>query len=178
MPSRTVATTRDEVRAKLLIDDDDLDGCFVEQPEYFFQAAEAFTIANSGVDTLKLELKELTAELDQEIRRFAVETGEKLSETLISNRILLTPRIKQLNRKLLEAKRVADDWDSLKEAFIQRSYALKDLNSSQLARLNNLAMEQGSTGPRRNVGDAVRSQQEQLRRERRTQPRYQPRDGG
>lgn len=170
-----------ELRSNLRIDDDDLDQCLVEQPGYFFNAAEALSMANSEREAKKLELKEVIAELDQDIRRQALENEEKLSENSIANRLTTLPRIKALQRELLALAKTAEDYAALKDAYIQRSYALKDLVSIQLARFNNLNVERGSVGARNNVADRARAQGEQQRRDRATggsTPRYQPRDQG
>jgi hypothetical protein len=159
-------TETSEVRSKLRIDDDDLDQCLVEQPEYFYQAAERATSAGAERDGLELELKELKAQLDSDIRKAAEQREEKLTETALVNRIVTLPKVKELQRKVLDAKRQADDAVNLKEAFVQRSYALKDLNAVQVARMYNLGLERGATGARQNIGDRNRAAGETARRER------------
>jgi hypothetical protein len=166
---------RAEIRTKLRIDDDDLDRCLVEQPDYFFKAAEKYAEFNAQRDLLKLELKELTAQLDQDIRTKALREEVKITENAIANQITTLPKIKDLQRKLLEAQRAVEDWSSLKEGFVQRSYALKDLTAIQLARFNNLGVELGSVGARRDVGDRNRQRAEEMRREQRQQGSTQPR---
>jgi hypothetical protein len=170
-------TSREELREALIIDDDDLDKCLVEQPSLFYSAAEASSLADSKRDTVKLELKELKAQLDQDIRRKAIEDEEKLSETQLTNRIITLPVVKALERKLLALSKEAADCSALKESYEQRSYALKDLNARQNAQMMNLGLERGSVGTRREVGDRVRERAENLRRENRktSQSRFQPR---
>jgi hypothetical protein len=155
-----------EVRSKLKIDDDNLDDCLVEQPEYFYQAAMTLTEANAARDGLKLELKEVLAELDGDIRARLAAANEKATETGIANELRTLPRIKELERKCLEASRKAEAAAALRDAYVQRSYALKDLNAIQLARLSNLGVERGSTGARRNVGDRTETEANRLRDER------------
>lgn len=166
-PIRTEAPERRELKRALIIDPDDLDGCLVNQPGYFFNAAEAFSAANAARDTAKLELKELMAQLDQDVRRQAVELEEKITEVALSNRIMILPNVKVANRLVLQLSKEADDLQALKEAYVQRSYALKDLTAREIAQMNNLGVERGSTGQRRDVGDRVRDRQEQARRDRR-----------
>lgn len=175
MPNRPTRSTSDraEIREKLRIDDEDLDRCLIEQAEYFFQAAEMAVAAGAEHEAARLELKEAIAQLDADIRRKAALDDEKLSETALSNRIVVLPKIKELNRKVLSTKKLADELGVLKEAYIQRSYTLKDLNASQIARLYNLGVERGATGARRNVGDRNRTAAEQIRTE-----RYRPSNQG
>jgi hypothetical protein len=158
---------RRELKRALVIDADDLDGCLVNQPGYFFNAAEAFSAANAARDMAKLELKELMAQLDGDIRRQAIDNDEKLTEVALTNRITILPNVKSAQRRLLQLSKDADDLQALKEAYVQRSYALKDLTAREIAALNNLGVERGSTGQRRDVGDRVQERQEQMRRDRR-----------
>jgi hypothetical protein len=169
MPERTRTETPDRrvLKRALIIDADDLDGCLVNQPGYFFNAAEAYSAATAERDTAKLELKELVAQLDQDIRREALRLDEKLSETALSNRILVLPNVKTANRRVLQLSKEADDLLALKEGYVQRSYALKDLTAREISQLNNLGVERGSTGQRRDIGDKVQERQEQMRRDRR-----------
>jgi hypothetical protein len=180
-PRRPQRETRepDEVRTNLRIDEDDLDRCLVAQPEYFYQAAIAATAANAARDMLELELKELTAELDQDIREELGRLEARFTEAGITNKLRTLPRIKEKQRACLAARREADDAQALKEAFIQRSYALKDLTAIQLSRLNNLGIERGATSARRNVGDQIGDRVEAARIARdRSSDRYRPQDRG
>jgi hypothetical protein len=180
--ARPQPPSREELKEKLLIDDDDLDSGLVEQPSLFFAAAEAASLATSQRDTVKLELKELKAELDQDIRRNALnqDPPEKLTETQLSNRITLLPRVKDMERRLLAFNRTADDSTALKESFVQRSYALKDLTARQNSQMATLAIERGSDGARRDAGTRAREREIASRREqdRAVTPRYRSRDTG
>jgi hypothetical protein len=187
MPTRNETSRRrsdeeDEVRSKLRIDDEELDQCLIEQPEYFYQAAMRSTAANAEQNGLELELKEKRAELDGSIRQRLANTETKATEAAITNELDTLPVIKDLRRKCLSAKRAADEAQALKEAFIQRSYALKDLNAIQQARLFNLGVERGSTGARNALADRNRARTEEMRGERlrdqRDGGRYRPRDQG
>lgn len=166
-------TNRAEVRAKLRIDDSDIDASLVEQPEYFFQAGEQAVIASAVFRALKIELKEVTAELVEDIRRRALAADEKITEAGLNNQVTILPRIKQLQQKLLAAEKSAEDWGVLKDAYIQRSHTLRELNASQLARFYNLGVERGAVSNRRNIGDRNRAEIDRMRIE-----RYRPRDQG
>ena len=157
----------------LKIDEDALDQCLVEQADYYYQVAKLAIDAGGERDTLELQLKELKAELDADIRQQAIRNEEKLTETQLTNRITVLPRVKDLQRKCLEARRKADSLSVLKEGYQQRSYALRELNASQLARFYSLGTERGAAGARASVGDRIREQAEGIRRE-----RYRPRNSG
>jgi len=170
---------REEIRSKLRIDEDNMDSCLVEHSEYFFKAAEQVTLAGAKRDGLKLELEELVAVLDRDIRARNAAEDIKMSETGLSNTIKTTPRFQELQRKFMDAKKEADDWGTLKEAFQQRSYMLRELNQRQIAQMYNLSTERGTAGSRRNaVGDRNRAELEQRSADRRKSERYRPSNAG
>jgi len=163
---RSPTPTRADLESHLVIDEDNIDESLVDQPGYFDQVAKAHAASNANYEERKLELKELLAELDGDIRRRAIEAEEKLTEKQLENRITGLPRVKDKSREVLAAKRVADDWATLKESFQQRSYMLRELNTSQIARLHNLGVERGATDARTRIGDRNRVAAERLRSER------------
>lgn len=154
-----------ETRERLRIDEDDIDRMLVEHSEYFKRAGDYVTDATASYDALKLELKELTAQLDQDIRKNAQANDEKLSEAALSNRIIVLPKIKDLNRKLLTAKKRMDDATNLKESFQQRSYMLRGLNDSANARLYALGVERGASAASRRMGERNRERIDRQRTE-------------
>jgi hypothetical protein len=184
MTNRTL-NQREEIRGKLRIDEDDMDRCLVEHSEYFHKAAEQVTEATATRDALKLELEELVATLDRSIRERNIADDIKMSETGLSNTIKTTPRFQEAQRKHMDAVKVAADWGTLKEAFQQRSYMLRELNQRQIAQMYNLSTERGTAGSRRNaVGDRNRAELEQssaarrnARRDSSATERYRPGEG-
>ncbi len=169
---------REEIRAKLRIDEDDMDTCLVEHSEYFHKAAEQVTEAAAVRDGLKLQLEELQANLDRDIRARNLRDDIKMSETGLSNTIKTTPRYQELQAKYMAAVKTAADWSTLKEAFQQRSYMLRELNQRQIAQMYNLSTERGTVGARRSaIGDRNRVELEQRSAERRNSgrtERYRP----
>ena len=148
----------DELRSKLRIDEDNIDRCLVEQPDYFYQAAEAFAQAIATRDGLKLARDELIAQLDQDVRRHAGANDEKLSETQLTNRIKVLPKVKEAVRAYLNACKIADECEAMKESFQQRSYMLRELNASANARLYNLGIERGAGGARSRIVERGREE--------------------
>lgn len=181
MPRESSQRDATEVRSNLRIDEDDLDRCLVAQPEYFYQAALASTAANATRDFLELELKELSAELDQAIRAEAERLETKVTEGSIANQLRTLPRIKDKQRACLTARRAADDAQALKEAYIQRSYALKDLSANQRSRLTDLGIDGGSGGTsRRAAADRISNRVDTARLNSSGQQRgrYRPQEQG
>jgi hypothetical protein len=166
-PQDEEGQSRRELEASLQIDRDDLDSCLVDQPGYFYHVAEEVAQANARRDTLKLDLEEQTAVLDKEVRHNAQRDEEKITEAGIQNRLRTMPKIKELQRKYLDAKTEADSWAALKEAYQQRSFMLRELVALQLAQIHNLGVERGAVAARHEVGDRNRAATEALRRARR-----------
>lgn len=139
-------TSTSELRDNLRIDEDDIDRCLVAQPEYFYQAAEAVALANARRDTLKLERDETMAQLDRDIRKKAADEDRKITEGQLSSELKILPKIKEANRKYLDACKLADEAEAMKESYQQRSYMLRELNASANAQLYNLGLERGAGG--------------------------------
>ena len=104
-PRQRTRPDLDEIEEKLRIDEDDLDTCLVEQPEYFRHAAALASTAADRLASLELEMKELYAELDLDVRAKHVREETKFSENSLANELRNLPRIKELARKILTAKR-------------------------------------------------------------------------
>lgn len=116
-----------ELEAGLKIDKNDLDEAWIKHPDLTYKVGEQFALAISNRDALKLTIGEETAALDQQFRRQAAEAGEKVTETAIAKQIEGSQRMITLKQQYGQACYKADQWLALKEAFTQRSYALKYL---------------------------------------------------
>jgi hypothetical protein len=186
MPREPAAVRSSELRDKLRINEDDIDRCLIEQPEYFYMAAEAVATATGRRDTLKLQRDELTAELDQMLRKKAVDDEEKLTETQLTNRLKTLPKMMAANRAYIEVCKLVDEAVAMKDSYQQRSYMLRELNASSNARLYNLGLERGAGGARARVVDRGREEISRARessgvferRDSQPVPRHRARDQG
>lgn len=120
--------------AELSIDRDDLDECWVKQPELFYQVANAHVQAIARKDAVKLEVEECEAEENQKIRAAAVKAGEKVTEGAIGERLRLNKKYSDLQHQLLDCQAELKAWEALKEAYGQRSFALRDLVAMHISR--------------------------------------------
>lgn len=173
-PRNREEPTLQELEGSLEIDQDDLDSCLTRQPGLFNLVANQVITANSRRDTLKMQLEEVRAQLDQDIRQKAQEDSEgdnapkmKLTETAIQNQLRTMPRLKEAQRELMTASTQAERWQALKEAYLQRSYMLKELVAIQLAQFYNLGVEKGIVAARRDLGTQAREREIEGRRNRR-----------
>jgi len=121
------------LKQTLQIDKHNLDEELIKQPFLFQEVAEKLSNEVEKRDTLKNALKEADATLDQVIRKEAAEAGEKVTEKVISSRIETDETYLELKADYVASCGLADRFQGLKEAFMQRSYVLKDLCSLQMA---------------------------------------------
>lgn len=154
------------LRGQLVIDPDDLHSGLVEQPDLFYHVSESFAKAVSKRDEQKLQLEELTAELDQQLRRAYAQRQEKSTEASIQNALRGMPKIRTAEREFLKARLDADMWQALKEAFQQRSFMLRELVSLKLRQMEALSLESGAGVQRRALGNAIEKQNNVKRAER------------
>src|ERR1035437_9990232 len=136
-------TSIEKYRHFLEIDQDALDECLMQQPTVYYNVAQAFALANAERDACKLDLEELQAQLDQDIRAEALRKDEKLTETSLQNRLKTLPKMQDIQRVLLKKRQEAESWQMLKEAFQQRSYMLKEIVALFIAQRHDLALEGG-----------------------------------
>lgn len=135
-----------ELRKALEIDRDALDVCLEEQPSLYYHVAEGYTKAVAQRDSHKLALDELTAELDQQIRKKADDEARKITEASIQREMALFPKVKDATKRYYDAKALADEWLALKEAWQQRSFMLREIVALRLGELTNLSLERGAHG--------------------------------
>ena len=122
-----------EIEAALLIDKHDLDTELLSQADLFYRVAQEYTKAVSIKDEAYELMKETDANLNLSIREAAEQAQEKITEAKISATVLSHDQHSQIFSKWLNAKEESDKLGHLKEAFIQRSYMLRDLAQLYIA---------------------------------------------
>ena len=113
--------------SRLEIDQEDLSGAIVQQPQIFFEVGQELAFARSKMDMFKLALEREEAELYQRIRRAYEESGEKFTEHKIESSIKLSDTYIQAHTNWLTAKQQVAVLDALRESFVQRSLMLREL---------------------------------------------------
>lgn len=121
----------DEFREYLKINKNGLDDEVTHQSGLFFAVAEAYAEAATDRDLMKEQLATIDAQLDS-IVRLELE-GEKVTESIVRNRVQVHPSHEAAFQSYLNAKQKADVLGALKDAFHTRSYLLRDLCSLALA---------------------------------------------
>lgn len=117
--------TIQEARESLKIDRDDLDTELTLQPGLFADVSKEWAMSMSRRDKLKDEVATTRARLYIDFRK--KKADEKPTETLLASYIEIEPEYAEVRNRYLDACAETDEWSSIKEAFMQRSYAIKDL---------------------------------------------------
>lgn len=114
-----------ELRDGLQIDKHRLDAAIAMQPTLYQIVGEQVALALSRADAAYENVKVVDARLALSIR----EGGEKLTEAAVSAKVLATPEHTAAVQASNDARRIHGEWVSLKEAYAQRAYALRDMVS-------------------------------------------------
>src|SRR5262245_41446394 len=112
---------------QLKIDRHRLDDALIEQGQLFYQVSHAYRLAVSVRDATKARMRSLESQLRTEAREELQRDEERVTEAMVAKSVELNPAYKKLRLRLLAETQEADLWLALKEAYVQRSYVLKDL---------------------------------------------------
>ena len=155
----------EDLKAALKVSKHRLDDHFEEQAQLNSTIGEEHERAIRERDYAKQNLDETEALVDAEVRAEVAKSGEKITETAIKNRITLHPRIKKLEREVLDLTQEVGRWASLRESFRQRSDALKGLTglhgqnyfvATGAGREAREGRERAAEGVRRQTGERLR----------------------
>ena len=116
----------------LRINKDDLDNEVADLPGLFYVVADNYLEALKQTKRLQERLDRTFASLASALRTAAHSEGlssRQVTETQIKQEVTLHPQYRKLKAKLIGAMYIQDRWQVLKEAYIQKSFALKGLVS-------------------------------------------------
>ena len=150
----------------LRIDRDALDEALIRQPELFLAVSKKYVTNVSYRDELKEDIDRVRAEVTMKIRLRAARVGEKITDKTVEASVETDERYQDSVKKYLSAKKMADEWLALKEAFTQRSYVLKDLASLYIAGYFGVNSVKGSA-PRQFEKEEYERTREQISQKRR-----------
>lgn len=165
---QTLQEFHDELRAGIMIDKDDLDHMWIEQPQLYQKLGERLAIEISKRDEAKEALKDLEAELDGAIReedaeRIDRDGGKKMTETAIKNQVREDKEFKRMSARLAEMNLDVAKLGVLKESYQMRRYALQDLTSLHIS---GYSMATGSKPARERSAEQARRDMQALRKKR------------
>lgn len=119
--------TIEDLEQGLRIDEHALEIELKEHAETFYKVSSHVAMSLSKRDEAKQALEEKEAEVDMELRKAASLSEERVTDTAIANQKKSDPKVKAANANFLRLKKEATQWETLKEAYQQRSYALSKL---------------------------------------------------
>ena len=114
-------------QSELKIDRDDLDNELVRQPGNFHAVSYQWTLACSRRDAQKLAVKGVHGREWNRIREKVEAEGNRATVDLMTAMLEKSKKYREAQDLYNEAVAEAEAWGALKEAWMQRSYALKDL---------------------------------------------------
>lgn len=115
----------------LRIDKDKLDDEVAELPGIFYTVSDHYLDALKHSKRLQERMDRQFAGLASALRSAAqAEHGARsVTETQIKQEVVLHPQYRKMKARYTQAQYVQDRWQILKEAYIQKSFALKGLVS-------------------------------------------------
>ncbi|MDP3937714.1 MAG: hypothetical protein Q8R92_06220 [Deltaproteobacteria bacterium] len=116
-----------ELEDALRIDEHALERALRDQPVMFYRVANAYALEISRRDAAKQALQDVEAEADLSVRGRAQRDDQKITEGQIRATVQTDGRVAQAQASLARRSEAVGKLAALKEAFQQRSYALKDL---------------------------------------------------
>lgn len=122
-----------ELESALSIDPNALDEALVVHPEAFYRVAKKLALEISRRDASKKNLAEIEAEVDARIRHDAEVADEKVTEKSIESTKRTHPRVKKAIEELHKLNESVGLLSALKESFIQRGNALRELPQLHLS---------------------------------------------
>lgn len=142
----------DEARSALVIDKLNLDEHLEQQPQLNSDISDAYEDAVRRRDTLKHDMEIAHAELDEQLRKAAVEAGEKLTEAALKQKITLIPRMRKLEKQMIDLNLEVGQWAGRRDSSRQRNDAMKAM--SQLFASNYFARDYAKVREDREQQDA------------------------
>ena len=117
----------EQLKGSLAIDKSVLDDEVIRQPMLFYAVSEQLTEALAERDAAKEWLATEDASLGVQWRAKLEKAKIRATEAIVTSHVQTDPRHTKAFDEWLEAKTKADRFLVLKDAFIQRSYMLRDL---------------------------------------------------
>jgi hypothetical protein len=121
MPNFTIDVARDSLK----INGSALDMMCMVHPDTFYRVSKELTKAVDIRDTKKDKLARVEAKQSKIIRLRYESEHERVTESKINNDVILTTDYKEAFREYAEAKKEADDWSGMRDAFLQRGRMLQ-----------------------------------------------------
>lgn len=123
----------EDLENELRIDEHALEESLRDQPHHFYRVSKALALEISRRDAAKQALADAEAEADLAFRKDAVENERKFNEGEVRATVQTDGGVVRARDRLNALAESVGKLSALKEAFQQRSYALKDLAGLYIA---------------------------------------------
>lgn len=153
-----------QLRNRIRIDRDRLDIAVEEQAQVFLEVAEQHVHAASARDEAKDRLARLDAGLAQEAREELAKAGQRPTEALVTDAVILHPAHVKVAKEVSQLKSEADRWWVLREAFDHRLRMIRELVGLYASEYYGSA---GAVSPRSAVRDSLAARAKEMQHERR-----------
>lgn len=134
-----------ELESCLAIDEHALDEALRAQPETFYRVSKALALEISRRDAAKQALQDAEFKADLVVRDRAEKQEKKITEGEVRARVSQEDDVVFAREELQRLSESVGKLTSLKEAFQQRSYALKDLVGLYIANYYTASEHQSSS---------------------------------
>lgn len=111
----------------LRIDENALEEALQQQADLFYRVSKNLALLISQRDAAKQEREYTEAKADSYLRDDARNSDDKITEKEIESRKKLDTSVIKVSDKYLRLAAEVKQWEALKEAYLQRGYALKEL---------------------------------------------------
>lgn len=132
-PRESIVNTFQRLEAAIKIDEYDLAVVCRDQPTLFHQVSREVAYSISRRDLAKQNLDRVEAQLILDYRGDAKRSETKMVADEVKASIKLDSAYLEAQEKLAKSNEVLLDWQALKDAYLQRSYALNHMVDLYLA---------------------------------------------
>lgn len=128
----TIVEFVERLESALKFDKNCLDDALEEQSGIFHEIADELAIQISRRDQAKKHVTDLESETVVEIKTAAREKDQKITDKEVEAQTQLDEGVIKASKTLAELSLIVGRLSALKESYVQRSYALKDLVALQI----------------------------------------------
>lgn len=114
-----------EFEQYLEVDEDNIDREIARMPSLFFTVSDHYVDACKKRDKLRNKREVIAARMTNDIRSDYTDDKIKFTETSLQQKVIASAKYTRAHREYLIAKYEAERWDALRQAMLQKSFALK-----------------------------------------------------
>jgi len=153
-----------ELEGALGIDEFELNVELAKHAELFYRVSKALALTISQRDAAKQALQDLEARVELDVREAAAQDDRKINNDEVRAMVVVDPQVRKARGALAYLSESVGALGALKEAFQQRSYALKDLSELYVANYYGASPENAGRRVSNRAGAEARKAMAEVRR--------------